>query len=146
MKKLEYNISINAPAKQVWDTMLQPSTYVQWVGAAWPGSFYEGKWEQGKKIKFISENGSGTLAVIKELKLYEYLLAEHIAILGEGGIEDATSDMAKGWTGTTESYYFSGDDKTTHLNVEIMTNPAWEKMFNDGWPHALAKLKEICEK
>lgn len=146
MKKLEYSISINATTKKVWDIMLQPSTYVQWVEAAWPGSFYEGKWEQGEKIKFISENGSGTLAVIKELKLYEYLLAEHSAILGKGGIEDVTSDMAKGWVGTTESYYFSGDDTTTNLNVEIVTNPAWEKMFNDGWPNALKKLKEICER
>jgi hypothetical protein len=29
--------------------------------------------------------------------------------------------------------------------VEINIYPDWEKMFSDGWPKALAKLKEIYE-
>jgi hypothetical protein len=45
-----------------------------------------------------------------------------------------------------ESYTFKEKDDTTDLKVEIYTNPDWEKMFNDGWPNALKKLKEIAEK
>lgn len=146
MKKLEYKISIDAPAQKVWDIMLSPDGYVEWTGVSWPGSIYEGNWKQGENIRFVSKEGEGTLAHFNEVKPYEYISAEHIALLGKGGVEDRTSDMAKGWVGTLENYIFNDNNGKTELTVEIHTNPAWEKMFNDGWPGALNKLKEITER
>lgn len=146
MKTLEYNIDINAGRQKVWDTMLQRETYKQWVGASWPDSDYEGKWEQGQEMRFGSPGQGGTLAQITEVRPYEYLHAEHIAVLNSDGSEDRDSDMAKGWVGTTEAYTFTEENGKTALKVDIKTNPAWEEMFNDGWPGALAKLKELCEK
>lgn len=145
MKNLEYKIHINAPKQKVWKTMIQRGTYEQWVAASWPGSSYEGKWNEGEKIKFVSKNGSGTLALIEVFKPYDYISAKHIAALLEGGREDYDSDIAKGWIGTMESYTFNERNGETDLTVEIKTNPAWQKMFDDGWPNALKKLKEICE-
>ena len=104
MKNLEYKIVISAPAKKVWETMLNEETYKQWVAKSWPNSFYEGKWAKGEKIKFIGPEGTGTLAEIVEFKPYERILARHIAVLGKGGVEDRTSEEAKGWIGTTEEY------------------------------------------
>src|SRR3712207_8485703 len=45
-----------------------------------------------------------------------------------------SSDVAKGWIGTTESYTFTERNGKTTLTVEINTNPEWASMFNDGWP------------
>lgn len=42
MEHLEYSIVISAPAKKVWETMLQEDTYKQWVAKSWPNSF--GTW------------------------------------------------------------------------------------------------------
>jgi hypothetical protein len=97
MKNLEYKIHIKAPKQKVWETMIQSDTYEQWVAASWPGSSYEGKWNEGEKIKFVSKNGSGTLALIEVLKPYNYISAKHIAVLLEGGKADYDSDIAKGW-------------------------------------------------
>src|SRR5688572_26785286 len=97
MEHLEYEVVISAPAKKVWDTMLQKESYKEWVGKGWPGSFYEGKWEQGEKIRFTGAEGGGTLAEFVEVKPYKGILARHIAVLGADGTEDRTSDMAKGW-------------------------------------------------
>jgi hypothetical protein len=80
-----------------------------------------------------------------EHKPYDYSFAKHIAVLNPGGIEDRDSDVAKGWIGTTESYSFTEQNDVTELKIELTINPEWEKMFSDGWPKALAKLKEICE-
>jgi uncharacterized protein YndB with AHSA1/START domain len=146
MKKLEYKININAPAEKVWNAMLNRDTYNEWTNVSWPGSSYEGNWKQGENIRFVGPDGTGTLAHFAEVKPYKYIGAEHIAVLGKGGIEDRTSDMAKGWVGTLENYTFNEANGKTELTVEIHTNPAWEKMFNDGWPGALNKLKEIAER
>ena len=86
------------------------------------------------------------MATIIELRPYEYILAKHIAVIDAGGKEDRNSDLAKGWIGTTESYTFTEKNGKTELKIEINTYPDWEKMFKDGWPNALKKLKEISER
>ena len=146
MERLEYKVVISAPAKKVWDTMLQEETYKQWVGKSWPNSFYKGKWEKGEQIRFIGPDGSGTLAEIVELKPHERLLARHIAVLGPGGVEDRNSDIANGWVGTTEEYKFAEQQGKTTLTVVIETTPAWRPMFDEGWPGALDELKKITER
>ncbi|MEO6232504.1 MAG: SRPBCC domain-containing protein [Ferruginibacter sp.] len=145
MKNLIYKIAISAGAQKVWEIMLAPDTYQEWVNAAWPGSFYEGRWAEGENLRFIGKDGSGTLALLESYKPYTYISARHIAILQSGGIEDRESDIAKGWIGTTENYMFKDESGVTMLTVELIINPEWEKMFNEGWPKALARLKEICE-
>jgi uncharacterized protein YndB with AHSA1/START domain len=145
MKTLEYKINIDASVKKVWEKMLSPDTYREWVAASWPGSFYKGEWKQGEKISFVGNDESGTLAKLVEVKPHQSILAEHIAVLQPGGIEDRDSEVAKGWVGGTEKYNFRESNGETELLVTIKTNPAWEQMFNDGWPAALEELKRICE-
>lgn len=146
MIKQEFKIEIDASRHKVWDTMLKPETYTQWVNESWPGSFYVGNWKKGESIRFLSKSGEGTLATIKELRPNEFILAKHVAVILRDGSEDRESDIAKGWIGTTESYTFLERNNRTEVKVEIHTNPEWEKMFSDGWPKALLKLKEIAER
>lgn len=147
MKKLEYKTEIAAKRDKVWNTMLQPDTYREWVNAGWPGSRYEGKWVQGENIRFIGggEEG-GTLANLVEVRQPESLKIKHIAIIKDDGSEDRNSEQAKGWVGTTEDYTFTEKNGKTEVKVVINSSPEWESMFNDGWPNALKKLKEICER
>jgi uncharacterized protein YndB with AHSA1/START domain len=145
MEHLEYKIVISAPAKKVWDTMLEKETYKQWVGKSWPDSSFVGTWAKGEKVRFIGPNGSGTLAEIVEFKPYESVLARHIAVLEPGGKEDRTSDVAKGWIGITEEYRFVEHLGNTTLIVSIETNPEWRAMFDEGWPGALEELKKLTE-
>src|SRR5438552_12078380 len=146
MEKLESKIDIAAIPKKVWDRMIQPDTYREWVNAAWPGSYYEGKWQKGENVRFISPGQGGTLATIVEYRPYEYILAKHVAVLNPDGTEDRQGETARGWIGTTESYTFTERNGKTELKTEMNTNPEWGKMFTDSMPKALAKLKEICEK
>lgn len=148
MKKLEYKTEINAKPEKVWKTMLEIDTYHEWVNVSWPNSTYDGNWKQGEEISFIGsgENKGGTKARLVEVRQPEVIRAEHIAIIGPDGKEDTTSPEAKGWIGTKEEYFFTEKNGKTELKVEITTNPDWESMFNEGWPNALKKLKEISER
>jgi len=146
MKKLEFKINIAAPKQKVWETMLNQVTYKEWVAASWPGSYYEGIWKPEGNVKFLSPGHGGTLATLAEYRPYDYVLARHTGVLNADGTEDRDSDTAKGWIGITESYIFTEQNGITTLTVQINTNPEWEKMFSDGWPAALAKLKEICDR
>lgn len=146
MKQLEYKITIDASVEKVWNSMLDADTYEEWTGVSWPGSIYEGNWKQGEDIRFVSKDGGGILAHLTEIKHHKYVSAEHVAILGVGGEEDRSSDMAKSLIGTIESYTFDEKNGKTDLTVDLLIDPKWESMFNDGWPKALDKLKEISER
>lgn len=147
METVEYEVKISAPARVVWETMLQKDTYEQWTAKSWPDSSYEGKWDKGTDIKFGSTEQGGTLAKLEDVKPYERIFAKHIAILTPGGGEDRTSNEAKGWVGTTEEYLFTEQNGKTTLKVVMQVkSPEWKKMFDDGWPTALQELKKLSEK
>lgn len=145
MEKLEFKIDIAASPEKVWKTMFEPATYKQWVGVSWPGSDYDGKWKQGETIKFTGDEGGGTQAKLNEVKPFEFVDAEHIAVINGDGSLDKESDIAKGWIGSKESYRFEPTKNGTQLIVEMSTPESWAKMFSDGMPAALEKLKELSE-
>jgi uncharacterized protein YndB with AHSA1/START domain len=145
MKTLEFKIDINASRQKVWDTMLQKETYEQWTAVSWPGSSYEGEWKQGTAIRFGSPGQGGTYAELEEVTPYERMHAVHTAVINPDDSLDRDSEVAKGWVGTTESYFFTEKNGKTELAVQIKTNPDWAQMFDEGWPPALEKLKELCE-
>lgn len=146
-KSLQYSVTIDAPRHKVWTTMLEPASYNEWVSVSWPGSRYVGEWKQDASIRFLGGDGQGgTLATIEDLRPDERVLARHVAVINGDGSEDRDSEMAKGWIGTTEGYTFTEHGGKTRLSVDTVTSPQWESMFNDGWPAALDKLKELCER
>lgn len=144
MTTLEFKINIANTKKNVWETMLNPDTYQEWVNAAWPASFYEGTWAEGEEIKFIGANQSGTIALIEKCKPHDIILANHVAVLDKG-VEIRDAAKAHDWIGTTEKYTFEGNAGNTTLHITIETHPTYEKMFADAWPISLNKLKEMCE-
>lgn len=94
----------------------------------------------------MGEEDAGTMALIEVCNPHDNVFARHIAIINTDGSLDTSSEMAKEWTGAKEAYQFSGADGVTTLKVFIETNVKWADMFEEGWPVALKKLKEICEK
>jgi uncharacterized protein YndB with AHSA1/START domain len=146
MQSLRYSVTIDAPRKKVWDTMLGADTYKQWTNVSWPGSRYEGEWKEGEQIRFEGPEGGGTLAKLTTVRPYESVRAEHIAVINADGSLDTESDIASTWVGTTEAYSFNEKNGATELVVDIETFPEWQQMFDEGWPGALQALKDLSEK
>lgn len=144
MDTLHFSININAPVEKVWDTMLADATYRQWTSAFMEGSCYEGSWEQGSKIRFLDQNGDGIAAKIAENRPHEFISIETIGFL-EKGVEDTESGGAKAMAGGHENYTFQEVDGITEVLVDMDTSDEYKAMFEESWPKALAKLKELCE-
>ena len=138
MKKLHYSIIIQAPRQVVWDTMLSPDTYRQWTVPFCEGSYYEGSWEKGSAIKFLSPGGEGMRAEIAENRPLEHLSIRHLACILAAG-EQPFPEPA------FENYTFRDSGTATELLVDVDTDEKWEAMFAEMWPPALTLLKELCE-
>lgn len=146
LEKLHFEVLINAPVQKVWDTMLEKETYRQWTAAFDPNSSFEGSWEKGEKMKFVSiESGDGMLAEIAENIPNKFLSIRHLGVI-KNGVEDTTSEEVKKWTPAFENYTFIANGDSTKLEIDLDSASEYKEMFEDMWPKALAKLKEICEK
>jgi hypothetical protein len=157
MQKLHFSIEINAPREKVWDTMLGEATYKEWTVPFNPGSYFKGTWEKGSKILFMGPNPEtgeegGMVSRIAENKPHEFLSIEHLGIL-KNGVEDTTSEEAKKWAPAYENYTFNhkkgpstnSGQATTELLIDIDVVDEFVNDFNQMWPTALQKLKNLAE-
>lgn len=150
MQTQHFSIKINAPKEKVWHAMLDDVTYREWTAAFNEGSYYEGNWEKGSKIRFLGpdpETGEigGMVSRIAENKPYEFISIEHLGIINNG-IEDTTSDEAKKWAPAYENYTFKEEDSTTELAVDSDTDEEHLDEFEKMWNAGLQRLKEIAER
>jgi uncharacterized protein YndB with AHSA1/START domain len=145
MKTLRFEIAIDAPREQVWRTMLEQDTYRIWTAEFTPGSYYEGSWEQGARIRFLAPDGGGMTAVIDENRPFEHISVRHLGEVREGK-DDTESEAVKSWAGNAfERYTLREENGTTRLEVTCDVTPEYEAMMNEMWPRALQRLKRLVE-
>jgi uncharacterized protein YndB with AHSA1/START domain len=145
MKTLRFETAIRSPREKVWSTMLEQDTFRIWTSEFIAGSYYEGSWEPGARIRFLSPEGSGMTSVIDQNRPNEYLSIRHLGEI-RNGVDDTESESVKSWSGNAyERYTLREEDGTTHLEVTCDVTPEYEAMMNDMWPRALQRLKTLAE-
>jgi len=155
---MEFQININASAEKVYNTMLgidNIKTYEEWTAVFCPNpssaSTYEGDWAKGSKIRFggTDENGNkgGMLSEVAENVPNKYVSLRHYGLL-QGDQEITTGEEVEKWAGSTENYGFEETNGVTTVTVTLtgLADTEFVSFFNDVYPKALEKLKEITEK
>jgi uncharacterized protein YndB with AHSA1/START domain len=147
MKKLRYSATVNAPVQDVWTTMLDEASYREWT-RVFGESSYEGDWNQGSEIRFVGPDGDGSvgglIATVEENRPHELISLRYIGQIVNGEV-DTTSAAAKAFIGAHERYTFSESGGSTTVDVELDSDEEYVAMFDDAWPLALEKLKEMVE-
>lgn len=150
MGTLQYKIDINASAEKVYRTMLELETYKQWTALFNPTSTYEGNWVKGSKMLFvgIGENGEkgGMVSEVVENIPNSFVSIRHNGLV-KGNEEITTGEEVEKWAGGTERYLYEENDGVTTLTVELtgLDDENFVAYFNEVYPKALAKLKELAE-
>jgi hypothetical protein len=152
MKKMQFKVSINAPANKVYDVMLGISnklTYEQWTAMFNPTSTYNGNWDKGSKIQFIGidEKGEkgGMVSEIADNIPNRFVSIRHYGLL-KANVEITEGPEVEKWANGFENYTFEEINGTTTVTVDLDTAEDFSDYMNQAYPKALGKLKEICEK
>lgn len=143
-KRLHFSTTIDAPRDLVWDTITAPDTYRQWTAEFTEGSYYEGSWAEGERIRFFAPNGNGMTAVIAESRPPEHVSIEHLGWIKDG-VEDTDSDEVRAWAPAFENYTLTEAGGSTRVDIDQDITPEYEAYMSDVWPKALSRLKAICE-
>jgi len=143
MKEVQFVVEIHASREKVWDILWQDETFREWAGIIDPGTFMVGELKEGNEVQFISaENGYGVTSLVEKVTPGEFLLLRH-----EADTQDTGKDLReKEWTGGKESYSLVEKDGITTLTTTFDVPPELEEYFNDAYPKALQRAKELAEK
>lgn len=144
MHRLAFSITINAPKEEVWRAMLEDATYRQWTSAFEAGSYAVTDWKEGSKALFLTPAGNGMVSRIVAHRPNEFLSIKHLGTV-KNGVEDTESAEGKGWAGALENYTLREVDGSSTLAVEMDVKDEYRNYFEETWPKALSKLKDISE-
>lgn len=148
MEKIQFKISINANAEKVYGIMLGQETFKIWTGVFSPSSNFEGSWTQGSKMLFTMVNNEGKregmFGIIREIIPNQFVSIQYMGML-DGDQEITKGKEIEGWLGAFENYSFEESDGLTHVTVDFDVSEEMRDYFEQTYPKALEKLKEICE-
>lgn len=145
IKRIQFAATINAPASTVWRLMIDAESYKRWASAFAEGTYFEGSWEQGAKIKFLSPpSGDGMIAEIAQNRKHAFISIRHLGMISNG-IEDTTSESVLAWAPAHENYTFISLPEGMNLLIELEVFSEWEQYMNETWPKALSLLKQLSE-
>lgn len=144
LKRLQFSITIAAPVARVFDLMTEPESYRQWTDAFMEGSYFEGSWQQGQRIRFLSPGGDGMVAEIAEHRPNEFISIRHLGYIVQD-VEDTDSEAVRAWAPAYENYTFEATPEGTKLVIDQDVTEEFEGYMAEAWPQALARLKALCE-
>jgi hypothetical protein len=149
MRKMHFEVSIRASPEEVWNAIVNDEKYREWTSVFHAGSYFEGGWEKGDKIRFLALNEKGEkegmLSEIAESRKYSYISIKNLGQI-LGGVEDTTSDAVRKWVPAYENYTLTPLGDITKFEVDIDADETLYDMFKEVWPKALEKLKAIAER
>lgn len=141
-----FKTTINAPREKVWEVLWSEKTYPAWTQAFLPPgskeSTAETDWQKGSKVLFLGDSGSGMVSSIHDKVDNEFMSFRHLGEV-QDGVEKI--DENAGWYGAMENYTLKDADGKTELTVDIDLTEEFQDYFNEAWPKALDKLKELSE-
>ena len=144
MEKMHFSIDINAPRERVWRALWSDASYPDWTSAFSPGSRAVSDWREGSKIQFLDGEGQGMDSLIEKSVPNEFMSFKHVGVIHEGQVQQP-DEKTREWSGSHENYTLRDRNGRTTLNVDLESPQEYKDMFNDKFPKALHRLKEIAE-
>lgn len=144
LQRLQFSVRIHAPVARVWQLMFDPESYRDWTSAFMEGSYFEGSWEQGQRLRFLAPNGEGMLAEVAENRRHAFLSLRHIGFIADGK-EDTDSEQVRALLPAHENYTFRAMPEGTELVIDQDVGQDHAAMMSEMWPKALARLKALSE-
>ncbi len=146
MKKLEFNINIDAYPEKVWKTLWDQDTYRIWTSPFSEGSYYKtDNFTEGNKIHFLTPDGDGMYSIIDRIEPNSHLTFRHIGTI-QNFEELPISQGSGAWTNALETYTLrTTGNGSTQLQVAVDIVDEYIDTMNNTFPIALKKLKQLVE-
>lgn len=143
LAEMRFEITIDAPPREVWRAIVDPQTYRAWTAPFCEGSYFEGGWNEGDRIRFLTPEGQGMHAVVAASRPHEFISIRPVGEIRDGVDLPPEEGMFGGWS--HENYTLEARGAGTLMKVELGVPEEFEEFMSDAWPKALQALKTCAE-
>jgi uncharacterized protein YndB with AHSA1/START domain len=141
LTQLHYSVDIAAPREKVWRVLWDDASFRDWSSVFAEGSYAVSDWKEGSTVQFIDPgSNSGMSAVIERQRPNEFISFRHEAEIKDGKVQPPAD-----WSGVHENYTLTSRNGGTTLKVDLDAADEHRKMFEDTFPKALQRVKELAE-
>ena len=144
MQRLNFTIDIEASKEKVWQTLWNDEAYRQWTKAFCDGSYFVGDLKEGSRFHFLTPDGRGMYSDVERLVENEFISFRHIGEMKDNA-ELPLNDETQKWSGCYEIYGLKESNGMTTLSVGVDSVEAYLDFFNEKFPIALQKVKDLAE-
>jgi reverse gyrase len=145
MKTLEFKIFINAPREKVWQILWENESYREWASVFCDGTYAVSDWKEGDVVHFLSPGGMGINSIILKRVDDEYMAFKHLSEIKEYKVL-STDESQEGWSGAMETYRLISTENGTLLEATMDMVEKYTDYFEETYPKAFEKIKELSEK
>ena len=143
MKEMKFSVEIDAAKEIVWDILWRDETFREWASIIDPETYMVGELKQGNEVQFISAHGGyGVTSLVEEIIPNEFLLLRHNADTQDEGARSRENE----WTGGAERYSLVEHEGVTTLTTSFDVPTEMLEYFEEAYPRALGRVKELAEK
>ena len=102
LKRLRWSLDIAALTSKVYQLLIDPDSYTQWTSAIGDGLYFEGSWQMGQRIRFLTLSGHGLISEVAENRQNEFISIRHLGYI-VNGVEDTSSEAIRAWAPAYEN-------------------------------------------
>lgn len=141
LNRLHFSVDIAAPREKVWKVLWDDRSFRDWSSVFAEGSYAVSDWKEGSEVQFIDPASRGGMsAIIEKKRPGEFMSFRHQAEIKDGKVQPAS------WAGAHEDYTLTEHAGRTTLAVDLDAADEHREMFEDKFPQALKRIKELSEK
>jgi len=144
VRRVQFSTIIAAPAERVYALRIDPESFKRWTTPFIEGSYFEGSWQEGERIRFLAPNGEGMVAEIAENRPNAFISIRHLGFVANG-VDDTESEALRAWAPAYENCTLLSMPGGTKIVVDQNVLGDFEDFMAEAWPQALARLKALCE-
>lgn len=135
---IDQMVTINAPAKKVWQVLWDKDYYKQWAASFMSGSYYSGELTPGGQIQFLDPQGSGMQSTVASLIENREITFHHLHELHAGKEGQSLGNMS-------EQYLLDEQDGVTTLSVKSDMPEEYFSAMDAATQKALQAVKKLAE-
>lgn len=140
MKKLEYEIKVNASPAIIWSRMWDKESYKNWASERAGDHYYEGTLEENSIIDLYDPQGNGMFNLVEKHVPEKQMTFKHL-----GWIYDRVR-TPQDWEDSWENYELVEDGESTLLKFTVNALDEFVNYFEVNVPGTLQRIKEVSEK
>ena len=145
MPQLHYSIQIDQAPLTVHNVLVDKEAYATWTYSFSSASRFDGDWSEGSQMlfTFVGANQTqwGMVARVDKNQPGELIQLRYVDQWKNN------PQTPHNWNSALETYRFIPISQGTKLSctLEVDNNEACIAFFDQAWPAALQRLKDLCE-